>query len=336
MQRPRNLIVSISLAAALGACTADSPIGQSFQGALADLGLSGQQGSNGRAAQASNSSSVASAQSMLNGLGYAAGPVDGQYGAKTADAIRAFQRDNGLRPDGRVTPNLITALSNRGDGNLNAAAAPRLQNNDVRAGATTGAIGGAAVGFGASKVLGTNAQTGMLLGTVAGGAAGAAAGKITEGKRNRYNQDLATIDQGIRSQEQKVAGLSSEISTAATKAEARQAEIEALVRRAEQGEDVIEETRQLSEQLNVDIENREKLTEDTRVEIKLIEKKIEDVENVVQAGAEQETAMAERRDQLAAQRDKLQASLNTLSGIETELEEQRQVLSSKLNYKRAS
>ena len=273
---------------------------------------------------------------MLNGLGYAAGPVDGHYGGKTAEAVRAFQRDNGLPQDGRVTPNLIAALSSRGGGNVDAAAAPRLKTNDVRAGATTGAIGGAVVGYGASKVLGTNAQTGMLLGTVAGGAAGAAAGKITGEKRNRYNQDLATIDQGIRSEEQKVAGLSSEISSAASKAQSRQAEIDALVRRAERGEDVIEETRQLSEQLDADIQNREKLTEDTRVEIKLIEKKIADVENSVQSGTEQEVAMAERRDQLVDQRDKLQDSLNTLSGIETELEEQRQVLSSKLNYKRAS
>ena len=44
--------------------------------------------------------SVASVQSVLNDLGYAAGPVDGLMGSKTRNAIRAYQTDSGLPASG--------------------------------------------------------------------------------------------------------------------------------------------------------------------------------------------------------------------------------------------
>lgn len=43
-------------------------------------------------------------QSLLNKIGYNAGPVDGNYGRTTQQAVIAFQRDNGLTPDGIVGP----------------------------------------------------------------------------------------------------------------------------------------------------------------------------------------------------------------------------------------
>ena len=43
-------------------------------------------------------------QSMLNRIGYDAGPVDSVYGRQTADAVSAFQRSNALTPDGVVGP----------------------------------------------------------------------------------------------------------------------------------------------------------------------------------------------------------------------------------------
>ena len=49
-------------------------------------------------------------QTILNDNGYDAGPVDGQLGAKTDAAIRAFQSANGFTADGAITPELVKAL----------------------------------------------------------------------------------------------------------------------------------------------------------------------------------------------------------------------------------
>lgn len=43
-------------------------------------------------------------QSLLNKIGYNAGAVDGGYGTQTQQAVIAFQRNNGLYPDGVVGP----------------------------------------------------------------------------------------------------------------------------------------------------------------------------------------------------------------------------------------
>lgn len=59
-------------------------------------------------------SSIATAkevQSKLNQLGYDAGPVDGKPGQQTTEAIAAFQIDNDLAVDGKITPALVQALS---------------------------------------------------------------------------------------------------------------------------------------------------------------------------------------------------------------------------------
>jgi localization factor PodJL len=53
---------------------------------------------------------IAQAQSLLNKLGYDAGPADGMMGPRTKDAIAAFQRANGLAPSGKVTPELLIEL----------------------------------------------------------------------------------------------------------------------------------------------------------------------------------------------------------------------------------
>ena len=46
--------------------------------------------------------SMREAQARLNELGYNVGTADGSGGPKTATALRAFQRDNGLQPSGRL------------------------------------------------------------------------------------------------------------------------------------------------------------------------------------------------------------------------------------------
>ncbi|MEJ8570976.1 peptidoglycan-binding protein [Microbaculum marinum] len=53
---------------------------------------------------------IVAAQSLLNDLGYAAGPPDGQIGPRTRDAVRAFQRSVGLPDTGDISPDLIDQL----------------------------------------------------------------------------------------------------------------------------------------------------------------------------------------------------------------------------------
>jgi cell wall-associated NlpC family hydrolase len=45
---------------------------------------------------------VKQVQQKLKSLGYDPGPVDGEYGAATAAAVRAFQKKNKLKPDGAI------------------------------------------------------------------------------------------------------------------------------------------------------------------------------------------------------------------------------------------
>ena len=53
---------------------------------------------------------VDQAQSMLNRLGYNAGPVDGAYGTKTRGALETFYTDNGQVFDGKLSENEIEDL----------------------------------------------------------------------------------------------------------------------------------------------------------------------------------------------------------------------------------
>ncbi len=56
---------------------------------------------------------VKSIQTKLASLGYKPGPADGILGRKTKDAIKAFQRDQGLAVNGKVTTKLASLLSKR-------------------------------------------------------------------------------------------------------------------------------------------------------------------------------------------------------------------------------
>lgn len=49
-------------------------------------------------------------QRMLRVLGYKVDRVDGEYGPQTAAAIRSYQRDHSVYPDGEPTPELIDSL----------------------------------------------------------------------------------------------------------------------------------------------------------------------------------------------------------------------------------
>ncbi len=50
-------------------------------------------------------------QQRLTDLGYDPGPIDGKPGRKTREAIRAFQRDESLSVDGKLTVSLMAALN---------------------------------------------------------------------------------------------------------------------------------------------------------------------------------------------------------------------------------
>ena len=54
------------------------------------------------------SSTVLEIQRELNRLGYNPGPVDGWMGARTREAIQAYQRDHGLLVDGQPTSSLLS------------------------------------------------------------------------------------------------------------------------------------------------------------------------------------------------------------------------------------
>lgn len=53
---------------------------------------------------------IKSVQAALNGLGYTCGKADGIIGKKTKKAIEAYQTDNELTVDGKVSEELIKSL----------------------------------------------------------------------------------------------------------------------------------------------------------------------------------------------------------------------------------
>ena len=57
-----------------------------------------------------DASTVRAAQQALNDRGYNAGPVDGQWGASTMDAVRRFQQGSGLPVTGELGRSTLNAL----------------------------------------------------------------------------------------------------------------------------------------------------------------------------------------------------------------------------------
>ena len=53
---------------------------------------------------------IRSVQQALNARGYNAGPVDGQWGAATRDAVRRFQQVSGLPVTGELNSSTLSAL----------------------------------------------------------------------------------------------------------------------------------------------------------------------------------------------------------------------------------
>jgi localization factor PodJL len=64
----------------------------------------------GTAPVSGNATLVTRAQTELNKLGYDVGPADGVAGNRTRDAIKLFQKRNGLAETGEISPTLVTKL----------------------------------------------------------------------------------------------------------------------------------------------------------------------------------------------------------------------------------
>lgn len=82
-------------------------------------------------------SKVKELQEKLNSLNYSCGIADGDYGAKTAEAVRKFQRDNGLAQDGIAGPKTLAAIDNAINSNGNSTVKVTANVLNVRAGAGT-------------------------------------------------------------------------------------------------------------------------------------------------------------------------------------------------------
>ena len=61
-------------------------------------------------AETPTASLITRAQKLLNKLGYDAGPPNGQLDDQTRDAIKSFERRNGLEETGEVSIPLVTKL----------------------------------------------------------------------------------------------------------------------------------------------------------------------------------------------------------------------------------
>jgi peptidoglycan hydrolase-like protein with peptidoglycan-binding domain len=69
---------------------------------------------------------VREAQRALTGHGYDPGAVDGWLDSRTEYALRSFQRDHGMPPDGKLTPQTMAALRENAG-----AASPRSTEDDA-------------------------------------------------------------------------------------------------------------------------------------------------------------------------------------------------------------
>lgn len=97
-------------------------LGGTYTAKRAPVDDSTQQRPDGLLRKGDSNSAVHNLQSRLNALGYNCGAVDGIFGNRTRDAVRAFQRDAGLDDDGIVGPKTLAALNSgqaQSDGSLN-------------------------------------------------------------------------------------------------------------------------------------------------------------------------------------------------------------------------
>lgn len=82
-------------------------------------------------------SAVKALQETLNALGYSCGTADSSYGTKTENAVRKFQKANGLTQDGIAGPNTLTAIEKAYSNSVSNQVKVTANVLNVRAGAGT-------------------------------------------------------------------------------------------------------------------------------------------------------------------------------------------------------
>lgn len=118
----KNAVMQFQRAAGL---SVDGIVGAKTWAALEGNGTSSNRGSSslttsGLLRKGSRGAAVAELQTILKSKGYYSGAIDGIFGSGTENAVKAFQRANGLAADGIVGPKTVAALnqntnSNRGN-----------------------------------------------------------------------------------------------------------------------------------------------------------------------------------------------------------------------------
>ena len=103
---------------------------------------------------------VKALQAALNAAGHDCGEADGDFGAKTDAAVRAFQRAAGLAVDGQAGPKTIAALK-AGKGTTSV-----TPQSDATPGATTGAGRTVRVTGGLVNVRAAPGTSGRIMGVV--------------------------------------------------------------------------------------------------------------------------------------------------------------------------
>ena len=88
-----------------GPCTLEKMYSNSARSASSVVGVIGTTLKRG-----DEGAGVRALQTRLKKLGYLSGAVDGSYGAATEEAIRAFQRDNGISADGKAGHSTLQKL----------------------------------------------------------------------------------------------------------------------------------------------------------------------------------------------------------------------------------
>lgn len=276
--------------------------------------------------------SIADAQQMLKDLGYNIGVVDGIYGKNTASAISSYQHSRGMRQDGYVSLELLNALTEDTRGRI-ASAGGVSQSQELaeaqRKDKQNAAIAGTAIGAGAGVLLSDNMNVskgeGAAIGGVVGGLAGYMVGSETANKRGDYARRYDEIDLAIQETDTRIDELNTAISRIETNIQMREQQIVSLQQRAREGKNVISQAKGLLAAVGEEIRQKDDLVKDTRVAIKVVEDDLETINAELAQGPDE--GLQQRRDELVQRRDNLVASLNTINGINDQLEDQKSVLS---------
>lgn len=106
-----------------------APTGSSSQGSSSSKVTAAPQSTSSTLRNGDTSGSVLTLQKALQSLGYYTGNLDGIFGKGTENAVRAFQKQNGLTQDGVAGPNTLSALYN---GNASSSGSSSSSSNSTK------------------------------------------------------------------------------------------------------------------------------------------------------------------------------------------------------------